>query len=778
MKFIPKMPTIKKMKKSNPINKAICFTLLISMLGSVMPCVYAAPPAVTVDEAVYINTDYYGAFTDVSIVKGCSMNGITMFDDFGDYEKVSNMSNYAEPEYIDGGIRWDFKDSSVKRFYFECVPKEKNIPLPWSFDISYTLNGQPAFADKLAGAAGLVEIEIKAMPNENAPKYYRDNMLLTVTTMVDMEEVNAIEAEGAQLQSAGTYKAVAFAGLPGEECTFKLSIGTDSFENPGMVIAMVPGTLDQMSMIKDLKESKETLEDAADAIYDSLDKVLGTLSDMSGGLENSITALRGLDTFRADIDSQKVKVYENADSSLASLEEIIPLLNEIAPHIENGQNMVNDVTDGVNTIVADLEDFKSNVNKARVTFINLKTNTSKLRNALTDIHALSEQRNEIIEQLQKDSEGLKTNLTELKKSSGKLADSAKYLKRTLMDVEEEIDKIRAIPHADFSFLHPQNVLGGMIGGGSDEDDEVEQSNPLVGILPYYNAYDKVITGAVNSQIDALNPIFEKTVGYTKDVLNDTEYLLNYTDEMLDDVSAMCGTASHSIDALNEALVLSEEYFKVVDNNYENRDSALKTAMAALDNADDMMLKAYAMIDDTSELNNVINRYSERVSELMGLSAQLVQKMSTASDNTLMFARSLKSLLEDNGTTLNSAAQVGLNGLIDVLERAVSSIKDSRTIRNANDTIKKTVDDEIDDLEEDTKLLDLDSEAERISFTSDKNPAPSSIQVIIRTQEISIDDTAEKADLENENDDIGPWRRIAAIFVKLWKAVTGVFSEGV
>ena len=45
---------------------------------------------------------------------------------------------------------------------------EKQRRSAWTFDVSYKLNGVEADASKLAGASGLVEVNVKATPNEKA----------------------------------------------------------------------------------------------------------------------------------------------------------------------------------------------------------------------------------------------------------------------------------------------------------------------------------------------------------------------------------------------------------------------------------------------------------------------------------------------------------------------------------------------------------------------------------------------------------------------------------
>ena len=43
---------------------------------------------------------------------------------------------------------------------------ENSVDLPWTFDVSYKLNGVEADASKLAGRPVRVEVNVKATPNE------------------------------------------------------------------------------------------------------------------------------------------------------------------------------------------------------------------------------------------------------------------------------------------------------------------------------------------------------------------------------------------------------------------------------------------------------------------------------------------------------------------------------------------------------------------------------------------------------------------------------------
>ena len=220
----------------------------VTLVTSAAVPVRAAAPRVQVDETMYVNLDYYGTATQINVVKGCTTNGLTEYTDYGTYDKVVNMTDDTAPEIGDGTVTWKLPEKN-SRFYYQCTMPKNSVDLPWTFDVSYKLNGVEADASKLAGASGLVEVNVKATPNEEAKAYYKNNMVLTVLVPVDMEKCYSVDAPGAQVQSVGSYQAAMFAALPGEDGDFTVRVGTDKYENIGVIMMMVPGTLDELKSV-------------------------------------------------------------------------------------------------------------------------------------------------------------------------------------------------------------------------------------------------------------------------------------------------------------------------------------------------------------------------------------------------------------------------------------------------------------------------------------------------------------------------------------------------
>ena len=276
----------------------------VTLVTSAAVPVRAAAPRVQVDETMYVNLDYYGTATQINVVKGCTTNGLTEYTDYGTYAKVVNMTDDTAPEIGDGTVTWKLPEKN-SRFYYQCTMPKNSVDLPWTFDVSYKLNGVEADASKLAGASGLVEVNVKATPNEKAKAYYKNNMVLTVLVPVDMEKCYSVDAPGAQVQSVGSYQAAMFAALPGEDGDFTVRVGTDNYENIGVIMMMVPGTLDELNRIKDLKEAKDTWREDGNKMYDSMNALLKTMESMKSDVSGVKGGLANLDQARGTVRLQQ-----------------------------------------------------------------------------------------------------------------------------------------------------------------------------------------------------------------------------------------------------------------------------------------------------------------------------------------------------------------------------------------------------------------------------------------------------------------------------------------
>ena len=738
--------------------KAVCTILILCICLSCIP-VSAEPPTVSIDEAVYVNLDYYGAVMDTSIVKGCSLNGNTSFEDFGVYEKVTNMSNYVKPELTENSVRWNLP-SSDGRFYFECKPKDNAVQMPWTFNISYKLNGVPAEAKSLAGASGLIEINIECIPNENADDYYKNNLLLQVASMVDMQDTLSMEAPGAQLQSMGTYKAVVFAALPGEHTTFTMRIGTNHFESSGIVMMMIPGTLEQMKQIKQIKEAKDTIGDSADAIYDSLDSILGILSASSSGISSTQRGLASLDTARGLMSSSKDGIYDSADAAIADLSDLSAQLVTLIPHLQNGQQLIGDVNTHVNDLVSDLTHIKSDITSYQTSISNIQTNIADYQRILKDFNSTKEDRKDITDRLNQDIVNLDSALSNLGEHTGRMRDNLRELRHALERLQT---LIRPIPLPS-SFSQPQN---------SGSLDSIIEN--IGGALQQLNDKINSAISDIKQQIRDINNYVNRFIDHTDEVLDKLNDFLASTENTLNAVDKLCTRGQELSGTLQKALDLGETYFSLLDSGYASTDELLSEMNNVGDTAQNSLDTVNEIIGDVEGLNGTLNQYEQDMKSMFGDTANITSDLSGSLSSMTGFFTSLKNVLQQSSSSLDSGAQQTLNGLIDVLQKGLEGVNTTGKIQNANRTVKNAVDEQVDKYENENNLLNLDAETKMISFTSKDNPQPASIQIILRTEEIDEDSVTDTSDLEGNPENLGFWKRVANVFIKIWESVTAIFK---
>lgn len=618
------------------MNRRVCKRVLSVTLGAVVAVTtigttcYAGAPKVETDEAVYANLDYYGAVDSVSVVKGCTLNGNTDIVDYGNYENVTNMSNKAVPTIEDGKVTWNLPDGT-NNFYYECESKDLAGNIPWDLDVSYKLNGVECAGEDLAGASGMITIDIKVTPNTKAPAYYQNNMILSAATMVDMADNLSIDAPGSQLQSVGTYKAVVFMAIPGEEKEFEVNIGSDSFETMGVFFMMVPATLESLDMISDVSDVKDKVRDSIDAMSDSTDVVLDSLDEMKAGLEKAKAGAEKAKEAKATYDSQREPLEASMDATIDSMYNLTQSLSAMDPHFTEGKRIADDVSYQLNDIAVAMAE-------ARDIMDDLTSTTNDLQHSLRD-------------------------LSEMSASLGS---------------NSNIDQLQATLSMDAV-------------SGSDYSDAA-----LAALL---EAYQQEVTALQENPALAMS---------------------DETDDLL--------SSANEITYKLQSIITQT---KALQGNYSN----------------DYKLELQSMLDDSQALVDNTNNF--------------IWAAGIAMKNTRL-------VMEATEDSVSEALDNSLDGMIDLAGGGISATSETDTFRNAKDVMTNAIDDELDKMEDDTNVWDIDTSLDFPSFTSAKNETPASIQIILRTQEISIDDDTDNVtDIEPVKENIGVWGRIKAIFSNMF-----------
>ena len=383
------------------VKRTAAYTVLLSCLSTNIlfapMTVYAGRARAEVDETMYLNLDYYGAVSKANVVKGINFNGVESYTDFGDYISITNMSDGQKPDYSKGSVTW--QKYNAGKFYFEGTLKPESVEIPWKFDITYKLNGVVTDADKIAGQSGLVEMDIDAYPNDKVSDYMKNNMMLIVAVPVDVQKCYSVDAPDSQTATLGQYTGIVFEALPGKEGHFTIRLGTDKFETVGAIFMMSPGTVGDLSKIKEIKEIKDDFRDDTNAIMDDFDDVLDGVTNVQTQLDLTNRMLAGLQSGKNKLHNNAQVIFNGNDVAIQDLRDLQSTLEPLNEDLKTTQWMVYDINSNLNNLDKDLMDASSKLGTLNKRLKQLGSSMSGSSISNLDIKELSDDAGKAVDSL-------------------------------------------------------------------------------------------------------------------------------------------------------------------------------------------------------------------------------------------------------------------------------------------------------------------------------------------------------------------------------------------
>lgn len=277
--------------------------------------------------------------------------------------------------------------------------------------------------------------------------------------------------------------------------------------------------------------------------------------------------------------------------------------------------------------------------------------------------------------------------------------------------------------------------------GSDESktEESADSSESVG-----GAVVDLISGGLDSAMAEIAKL-------QKSVTDVMTKLKNPTTQVVNDLSTLCGRIENLSDMLDSA---------------EDLSAAIRYASSDLRD----------ILSDVEKLRDTLNDYEPTLQE----SLKTVSSLSNSAAKTIRDTQSLvtdtENLMKSTGSTLDDGTKQTLEGLAAVLRSTAKTMSTAGQIKDAKSSICDIIEDTWDEYTGDVNnLLLMDATADAVSLTDSRNPSPESIQVLIRTQEITVPDEADDETETAAETQTTFWGRVAQMFKDLWSAVTGLFG---
>ena len=296
------------------------------------------------------------------------------------------------------------------------------------------------------------------------------------------------------------------------------------------------------------------------------------------------------------------------------------------------------------------------------------------------------------------------------------------------------------------------------GGGSQKDStdapnppdpenpgtETEPDAPLPPSESVGGAVVDLISGGLDSAMAEIAKL-QKSLA---DVMN---RLKDPTSQVISDLSALCGRIENLSSLLNSA---------------EDLSAAIRHSSADLRD----------ILDDVEDLQDILDDYEPVLQDTL----KTVSSLSTSAIKTIRDTQGLisdtEALMKSTGATLDDGTKQTLEGLAAVLRSTAKTMGTAGQIKDAKTSICDIIEDTWDEYTGDVNnLLLMDATAEAVSLTDSRNPSPESIQILIRTQEITMPDEDETEAEAAAEVQTTFWGRVAQMFKDFWAAITGLFG---
>ena len=274
--------------------------------------------------------------------------------------------------------------------------------------------------------------------------------------------------------------------------------------------------------------------------------------------------------------------------------------------------------------------------------------------------------------------------------------------------------------------------------------ETEPDAPLPPSESVGGAVVDLISGGLDSAMAEIAKLQKSLAG----VMN---RLKDPTSQVISDLSALCGQIENLSSLLNSA---------------EDLSAAIRHSSADLRD----------ILDDVEDLQDILDDYEPVLQDTL----KTVSSLSASAIKTIRDTQGLisdtEALMKSTGATLDDGTKQTLEGLAAVLRSTAKTMGTAGQIKDAKTSICDIIEDTWDEYTGDVNnLLLMDATAEAVSLTDSRNPSPESIQILIRTQEITMPDEDETEAEAAAEVQTTFWGRVAQMFKDFWAAITGLFG---
>ncbi len=277
-------------------------------------------------------------------------------------------------------------------------------------------------------------------------------------------------------------------------------------------------------------------------------------------------------------------------------------------------------------------------------------------------------------------------------------------------------------------------------------------------------------GDAYAQFAANLPMVDTVNGKIKEINNMIVGLTDPTARLVGELSDICelvgdtGTA----DDLTSLAKLCRDLLKTLKEHEGEGVELLAHADEVGDLLSRITVTADTALADLDSLIATLNTYEPELQSAVTDIQTLSTAAQAALGGTAAAIGSAEGLLKSAGPQLDAGTANTLSGLSAALRKATTGLEQTGVIRDAKTTISGLIDDEWDAHSGQVDgILNMDANATPVSMTDQRNAAPRSVQYIMRTQEIKVEEPEEEQLEEQAAEKTTFWQRVVNMFKGIW-----------
>ena len=553
----------------------------------------------------------------------------------------------------------------------------------------------------------------------------------------------------------------------------------------GLIMFMTPATTSALDIMSSMRDIKDRLENSGDNLYAGVSSMLSTMQAVQGSLSSMSKGISGIDQVRKQLIRDRGTIDPRTDAALAALNELTGQSDSLIPELNTTKDTLTSLNATTSSILTTLEESGADVAEYQKLLEQVKTSLGNLEDLFDDLDDETSNGSWNISQVRSASEDLSKELEVLRKDLSSLSDE---LGRFTEDgnknpleksVGEELVGYvtnmattagkTAASSVDTTEVSNQAYNQAIANGLSEE--EARAAAEAAATKYAAAAASKAAAEAqasATSNAKALQALMTGIKNGSQDLTSSTQSLISQSNNVIKQMTDLLNATNSLLKDLEDIADVFDDYKGLPQDFTQEGKKLTELANGSLDRVNKMLADLPALRESLDTMTTTANSAIDKTTSLI---TSTKKALSTSYD----LVNTANSVLRSVRSQADASTQATIDSLLDTLGKLSGSTA-SGQMQTATNSIHSAVKDAETDLEDDTNVLNIDTSAELQSVTSNMNPAPSSLQFILRTEEISVDDDKDSGVSDQDAADEGVFARICNVFKKLFTAITSVFAS--